>query len=602
MSQLIVKIEGGLGNQLLQYLFGVSLSWQHQKPVYFDVSEYLIGSANRKLALFELDLPGIFIKCKKTVNKQKSSIRLSDIEFIRFLDQCPQDTAINLPYRQEFGICYTPDFKAFDLGYFAGYWQSYRYWETPDILLSWLNKLLDSVEQKKYSCENIHAEDGCALHIRRGDYLRPEHINWFGICRYPYYLAGLKLLNCKKNTFFSDDIHQIDSDYGMVSGYLNASFVLQNEIKEFLKLRKFRNLVLANSSYSYLAGLLANNRDNRAVIIAPYPWYSCTVVGPDMATNWILLNRATGRTKVEDNQIVEASSVMVLVPISHEISESELEQLTESLKCQSIKIDQVVFINASAKLRQNDLEQLLIKCPTANPVILSYGSSLASHINCSNSDFVAVLSIGESWNRDRLKQDIALSVKHGVSTIYRSANTEPMNQSGNIFASKMLSAIDLQTYLLQLLFESRLGIVMIKNIFAEAFIRSENRIDDVIYEQIVIFKSLALSPHMSIATIRDDEQIDRQVYDKALNTTLAKVVFDERLEISIKLTLYDLIGLSRIKKFAPDLLRKVRRQQLNVAIGKANIWLMDWPVLAKVARILKIERFMTKVLDLIYAK
>lgn len=61
MSHLIVKVEGGLGNQLFSYAFGLGISERLNIPVHFDIMEGFLSDKqyqrNLELDLFNFDLP-----------------------------------------------------------------------------------------------------------------------------------------------------------------------------------------------------------------------------------------------------------------------------------------------------------------------------------------------------------------------------------------------------------------------------------------------------------------------------------------------------------------------------------------------------------------
>ena len=55
---IIVKVQGGLGNQMFQYAFGRALAEKHSQDLYLDCSEYLRPSCKREYGLDHFNIRG----------------------------------------------------------------------------------------------------------------------------------------------------------------------------------------------------------------------------------------------------------------------------------------------------------------------------------------------------------------------------------------------------------------------------------------------------------------------------------------------------------------------------------------------------------------
>ena len=64
----IVKISGGLGNQMLQYVYGQHLSKKYKEKIYYDIEWYKNQKKNLYLRNFELHKFDIDIKIVKEKN------------------------------------------------------------------------------------------------------------------------------------------------------------------------------------------------------------------------------------------------------------------------------------------------------------------------------------------------------------------------------------------------------------------------------------------------------------------------------------------------------------------------------------------------------
>ena len=603
MSHLIVKIEGGLGNQLLQYLFGISLSWQYKKPVYFDVTDYFTESANRKLALFDLDLPGNFITCRRTLFSRTATISLTDIVLVQMADTTELGGTTDLPFFEEHGMGYSAEFEGISSGYFAGYWQSCLFWQNQHALLSWLNQRLDQAEQVRCPDTLPVSPDACAIHLRRGDYLRAEHINWLGLCQTPYYVKGIQLLGCNVNVFFSDEPGRIHDDYGKTPGYINASAQLQNDINEFLKLRKFNKLVIANSSYSYLAGLLASNRDKSAVVIAPYPWYAWTsLCGPDLPAQWTLINRATGRTKSEDEALAAVSSAIVIVSLEDVVSDPSWDKFYKSVSCQSVKIVQIVFVVPPSGLVWLQHSVALTLASEIKVSVVSAELSILECIEKSSAGFVFLFNMGDYWDDRRLELDIALLIRQAATASFSEALPWQPDAPGMMSQPipVITSPLRLRDYLLQLLIENRLGVAMQKAALIKLLSDHPSSIYEGLYSQIVAGESIALWQGEALAVTTDN--LRQRITPKRQNVLIAifsKILHDQRIEDAIKLKLINVTGLTFLNKGHPKLVQVFRQKKIIVLIESIHEWLYASSINGKIPRKIRVDKMVALILKLI---
>jgi len=78
----IVKISGGLGNQMLQYVYGEYLSKKYKEKIYYDIEWYKNQKKNLYLRNFELFKFDIDIKI---VKGQKHLLKYNKIEKFIYL-------------------------------------------------------------------------------------------------------------------------------------------------------------------------------------------------------------------------------------------------------------------------------------------------------------------------------------------------------------------------------------------------------------------------------------------------------------------------------------------------------------------------------------
>lgn len=112
-----------------------------------------------------------------------------------------------------------------------------------------------------------------ALHIRRGDYLKDNNKNIYCYLTNTYYNNAINILQETDYTacVFSDET--VDSALLNKPNYnvINISNYNFTDVEEFLLLSKFKNIIIANSTFSFWAAISCNNVVKK-VIIAPLFW------------------------------------------------------------------------------------------------------------------------------------------------------------------------------------------------------------------------------------------------------------------------------------------------------------------------------------------
>ncbi len=251
----IVKIQGGLGNQLFQYAFGQYLKKIHPtKTVVYDIC-FFKHQSKRKFLLQRL------LSCKiRTIDSsqflwKRKLKRFSVFHEIR-----------NLTFDKKIQNIQSDTI-------FDGYFQHYKYVEP---IKEKLRQSLRSfpIAHKYRVLKEKHAL--ITLHIRRDDYIEDEKIGGglYGYCSLAYYTQALGEMQKKvKNPYvliFSDDIAwakknlQIDishiyEDNNHSHDNTNSSFILMQFCDHF---------IIANSSFSWIAAFLGSTKESKA--IAPY--------------------------------------------------------------------------------------------------------------------------------------------------------------------------------------------------------------------------------------------------------------------------------------------------------------------------------------------
>lgn len=287
---IIVKIHGGLGNQLFQYSLGRSLSLKLGTKLKLDLSVFETDKKRK----YELDKFNIVaeIASKNEVKKFKSikSLVLSKLsKYLTFL--YGKSAYIS---EKKYGF----DSRVMDLPnnrYFEGYWQSEKYFlaVAEKIRHEFMLKKEAESDNLKMLVRILRTPDSVCLHVRRGDYAA-ENVsrNFHGTCDLNYYKEALDVFAKKINKpvffVFSDDIDWVKDNLPIEH---DANYVdINSGEKGYEDLRLMsacNNFIIANSSFSWWGAWLSDNKDK--IVIAPKKWFATQESDDLIPNDWIRL-------------------------------------------------------------------------------------------------------------------------------------------------------------------------------------------------------------------------------------------------------------------------------------------------------------------------
>jgi hypothetical protein len=272
---VVIKVIGGLGNQLFQYALGRAIEIKLGYNVKFDIGDF----ETYKLRNFELDK----FNTKFELSSKFENILLGNIiskSIYKIHSLFPSYISISsLNYYLESEFTFVNNlFEIPENIYLSGYWQSEKYFsEIKSILIDELIlKNQPSEENSKYLLK-ITNSNSISIHIRRGDYIEDISANNIhGFCGLDYYNKSISIIESQIEdpTFFvfSDDIYWAKNN---IKTKFNIYFVDINNDKPEEDLRLMSNCkhnIIANSSFSWWAAWLNQNEDK--LIISPKNWFS----------------------------------------------------------------------------------------------------------------------------------------------------------------------------------------------------------------------------------------------------------------------------------------------------------------------------------------
>lgn len=263
---IIVKIWGGIGNQLFQYVFGQYLHYKYGQEVRYDDNSYVSNDKLRKSELLVLSQEITFDNRCTFSRFRGVKNRMMRIGFQLHPKHhyIAEGNAVPEVYKQN------------HLYFFQGYWQDYKYYE-------WLREHVRNFRLASRRIPGVlqpmkelikESGEGVSVHVRRGDYFKPENIRKFGVCDASYFEKAIQQIEQKKKAptffFFSDDLEWVKNNINIPK---NSVLIPNYDVDQFLyiELMSFcKHHIISNSSFSWWGAVI--NPDKEAITICPSRW------------------------------------------------------------------------------------------------------------------------------------------------------------------------------------------------------------------------------------------------------------------------------------------------------------------------------------------
>ena len=289
---VIIRIKGGLGNQLFQYAAAYSLAQRLGQEVAIDSSFF----PQQSLRGFKLDL--LNIEKHNIISKENSLLKMYKNRYInKFLRQincrffpCGQ----NMKYLLETRSDLVPEFFTLhnkDLNvYMDGYYQSEAYFQKHrKELISQFLPIYPMEEEYRKILLEIQKHEAVAVHVRRGDFLKAQndHNPNHYLLGEAYYHNALRYISEKLQSlifyWFSDDIEWVKNSFGNHNNFRFISLHTKHpDIDEMMLMKNCKHIIAANSTFSWWASWL--NEQENAMHICPAKRYGNLHMIPE---NWI---------------------------------------------------------------------------------------------------------------------------------------------------------------------------------------------------------------------------------------------------------------------------------------------------------------------------
>lgn len=271
---VIVKLIGGLGNQMFQYAAGRRLAQQLRTQLKLDVFDFEIY----KLRSYNLSIFNVNAKFASAADVAWLKFgKASRIKKLRLLIE----RGLSGPsYIQEKHFHLNPGVLTLhDNVYLDGYWQSEAYFkDIEDAIRNDFKLRVPPSQENSRLAERIDSVGSVSVHIRRGDYVSDPATNRVhGTLDPDYYERSMDLIAAKITNphffIFSDDPGWAKMNLTMKHGRT----VIDNNDEahaheDFRLMSRCKHHIIANSSFSWWAAWLSPYLDK--IVIAPKKWFN----------------------------------------------------------------------------------------------------------------------------------------------------------------------------------------------------------------------------------------------------------------------------------------------------------------------------------------
>lgn len=266
----IVKLWGGLGNQLFQYVFAHYIGNLTNEKVYFVGEDAKLDLSSLKINRLNIQMNESGLEQLKICESYFSKYYRIKRKLIQILPYLKRNVLVEKD-STEF-INQIPHAHIFD-----GYWQDLSYLENQQSTIreAFQFKNTTVFNESPYLTNIQQDTKAVALHLRRGDYLQSGYHYGLGI---DYYKAAIEkicqLVEAPNFYVFTNDLDWTKEHLAI---YPNMVFVDHSNFKDadlfdFYLMSQCKHNIIANSTFSWWAAWL--NIHSAKQVVAPSQWYN----------------------------------------------------------------------------------------------------------------------------------------------------------------------------------------------------------------------------------------------------------------------------------------------------------------------------------------
>jgi len=274
---IIVKLTGGLGNQMFQYAAGRKLALMRGVQLKLDLSSFSATVPGDTPRSYALDV--FLFEPHFAVPADIESLCRPTGKLARKITEAVLPLGMRTYYKER-QFQFDPDFMRLGSNvYLDGFWQSEKYFSDISETIQQDFAIRQQLEDRNLElAEQIRSSESVSLHIRRGDYVsNPTTGSYHGICPLEYYRQGVTYIaerNHNINLFiFSDDPAWVRDNLHLSYPMTLVDHNGADSPYEDLRLMSLcHHNIIANSSFSWWGAWL--NLNPNKLVVAPANWFN----------------------------------------------------------------------------------------------------------------------------------------------------------------------------------------------------------------------------------------------------------------------------------------------------------------------------------------
>lgn len=286
---IVVKLNGGLGNQLFQYAAGRSISMLTNQELYLDTTflDYYPMHVNNTKRRYELNHFCITAPKLKVEQEWKRTILRNKWLFAAYTKWFLGWNRLTVINENNYFVEKNKNKSL----YLDDYFQSEEYFKNIAKIIK--ADFLFKKKPNEVNNDMINRISGCqsiSIHVRRGDYLNSTNASIYHVCTIEYYEKAIKhILESVVNPVFyvfSDDIDWVKENLSIKHPTIYVEHNSGELAYEDLRLMiSCKHNIISNSTFAWWAAWLNDNKGK--IVVAPNKWFKEIIDDSIIPNNWV---------------------------------------------------------------------------------------------------------------------------------------------------------------------------------------------------------------------------------------------------------------------------------------------------------------------------